>query len=417
MSAPLRTLTSGVKFASEHIPSAESVALTWLLPAGIAHDPENAVGLARINEELIQRGAATRDARAFADALDAAGVHISVSAGSRFTRLSVSFLPAHADDTLSLLVDMVREPRMEAQHCDAARDLALQSLASLQDEPRDRVMDTLRTTHHPPPFDRSNHGTAEGIQAVTPELAAEQWRTHAVAGGSIIAAAGAIDPDAFANSLEQRLQGVSGELAEITYSGIRPARGHHHEEADTDQVHIALAAEGPTEADDDADKARLIAAVLSGGMGARLFTEVREKRGLCYAVSANYAAAKDHGVISAYSGTTPDRAQQTLDVLLEQLAHISTPEGAPTDDEVVRAKVGLRSKLVMAGESTSARAAALARDVHALGTPRSLNERMERIEAITPDDLRDYIKANPIKVETIATIGSAKIEAGAAAGA
>ena len=152
-------------------------------------------------------------------------------------------------------------------------------------------------------------------------------------------------------------------------------------------------------------------AVFSGGMSGRLFTEVREKRSLCYAVSASYAADRDFGRSIAYSGTTPERAQETLDVLRGELDRIATKAGAVTADELRRAKIGLKSRTVMAGESTAARAGALARDMWKLGRPRSLDDLTAAIEAIELDPLNAYLARRRLSDRTIVTIGPGALKA------
>ena len=130
--------------------------------------------------------------------------------------------------------------------------------------------------------------------------------------------------------------------------------------------------------------------VLSGGMGARLFTEVREKRGLCYSVGASYQTFKDRACILCYAGTTADRAQETLDVTLTSCA--AWPTASP-QEEVQRVQAGLKSSVIMQEESTSARAGALASDWYFLGRIRSLDEIHEAIDSLTPRRIVNHVRA------------------------
>src|ERR1043165_6716293 len=118
-------------------------------------------------------------------------------------------------------------------------------------------------------------------------------------------------------------------------------------------------------------------------MSGRLFTEVREKRGLCYSVSASYRGDRDYGVVMGYVGTTPERAQESLNVLFAELERIQTPAGKVEKDEFDRAKIGMKSRLVFSGESTGARAGALAGDWHRLGRARTLEEMAAEIDKVT----------------------------------
>jgi predicted Zn-dependent peptidase len=142
--------------------------------------------------------------------------------------------------------------------------------------------------------------------------------------------------------------------------------------------------------------------ILSGSMSSRLFTEVREKRGLCYAVGASYKTLKDHAGISCYAGTTPDKAQQTLDVILEQFR---TLKNGISEDEIQRAKVGLKTSLIMQSESTGARSSGIAADHFLLGRIRPLEEIREKIEALSVDSVQEFLKHHPFEDFTVVTLG------------
>src|SRR5439155_24203693 len=142
--------------------------------------------------------------------------------------------------------------------------------------------------------------------------------------------------------------------------------------------------------------------VLSGGMGARLFTEVREKRGLCYSVWASYQTFKDRACILCYAGTTNERAQETLDVTLGELQRLVA---GVSEEEVERVRAGLKSSVIMQEESTSARAGALASDWYYLGRVRTLDEIQDAVQALTPAKIVEHLRRHPPKDFTIVTLG------------
>ncbi|CAN5843416.1 hypothetical protein BH11PLA1_BH11PLA1_23970 [soil metagenome] len=190
-----------------------------------------------------------------------------------------------------------------------------------------------------------------------------------------------------------------------------PLKGtNHHEQDESNQAHIFLAHDAPAESHPDARLERLAVAVLSGGSASRLFSEVREKRGLCYSVSAGYSADKLFGRTIAYVGTTPERAQQSLDVLRAELARIGTSAGAVTAEELARAKIGHKSSLVFSGESAGARAMALAIDQHRIGRPRSLDEIATESESVTLGELNSYLARRKTGATTLVTLGPGKLE-------
>ncbi|HYE03582.1 MAG TPA: insulinase family protein, partial [Phycisphaerales bacterium] len=217
------------------------------------------------------------------------------------------------------------------------------------------------------------------------------------------------DEGEIARVLDRVLAGWSGEAPRVTPQP-NPAKGsYHHEQDDSAQVQIVLLHDGPPEPSPDAIAERVVTSVLSGGMAARLFSEVREKRGLCYAVSASYGTERTYGRSLAYVGTTPERAQQSLEVLLAELARINRPEGTVSEDEFARALTGIQANLVFAGESTGARAAALASDQLKIGRPRPLDELRARYRALTLGDVRAYLARRELGEVTVVTLGPAAL--------
>ena len=175
---------------------------------------------------------------------------------------------------------------------------------------------------------------------------------------------------------------------------------------ESSQTHLAMAYPAVAPNHPDYYAAWAASSILGGGSSSRLFTEVREKRGLCYAVSAMYGADKLFGRLIAYVGTTPERAQQSLDVLMSELRRVNSPDtGAVTQEEFDHAIIGYRSRLVFSGESTGARAVQLAMDQHRLGRPRSLDELKRQVESITLNDVNAYLRSRTLGTTTLVTLG------------
>jgi predicted Zn-dependent peptidase len=160
-------------------------------------------------------------------------------------------------------------------------------------------------------------------------------------------------------------------------------------------------------ADENYYNARVAVSVLSGGMSARLFTEVREKRGLCYAIGASYHGLREAAGIMCYAGTTPEKGQETLDVIMAEFNRLS--EGI-SKEEVERAKVGLKSTLVLQSESSSSRAGGIGGDYYMLGRVRSLEEIKNKIEATSVDSVVGFLRNNKFGDFTVVTIGPKRLK-------
>ena len=137
-------------------------------------------------------------------------------------------------------------------------------------------------------------------------------------------------------------------------------------------------------------------------MSARLFTEVREKRGLCYAIGARYHGLKEAAGIMCYAGTTPGKAQETHDCIIGEFNRLSEGIG---EEEIARAKVGLKSALILQSESSSSRASAIGYDYYMLGRVRSLDEIKNRIEATSVDSVLGFLRKKKFEDFTVVTIG------------
>lgn len=399
-----RRLDCGMPLIVESIPGVKSVGVSWLIPAGTATERPDRLGMATMWSELLMRGSGTRNSREHADALDRLGVSRSTEVGGYHLRLAATMLGTRTLDALPLLVDMVRRPRFDAESIEPVRDLALQAIDSLKDDPHERASIGARQRHYPEPLNRTSLGTVHGLQAITRDELVTGWNSRALPGGSILAIAGAVEVAPLEAALNALLKGWTGSTAE-PQRGTPPPRGYAHESDQSNQVQIIVLHDAPPESDPQSIHEKIVVSVLSGGMSGRLFSEVREKRGLCYSVSAGYSAGKDFGAVAGYVGTTPERAQQSLDVMLAELARINTPAGPVAPEEFDRAVIGMKSRLVFSGESTSGRAAALAYDHHRLGRPRSLEEVAGQIDAVTLGSVNAYLAGRTLGKLTIQTLG------------
>jgi len=394
-------LPNGLWLVAEPHGTAQSLSMSMLIPAGVATEPSGMQGASALLEEMMARGAGGLSAREHCDALDQLGVQRGTNVETQHIRLSATLIAEKIEQALPLLTDMVTAPALEDAAMVPSRDLALQAIQSLEDEPQQKVMLDLRERFHPAPLGRSPYGSEEGVNAVSPEALREFWSTTCVPGGSVLGICGKFDWPKLRDLVAQQLSGWTGARDEVKPS-TEGAGGYNHSHADTQQVHIALAYKAPPEPDDNSVLQRAAVAALSGGMSGRLFTEVREKRGLCYSVYATYAASRERGAVFGYAGTTTPRAQETLDVMVGELVRLSK---GIDESEFQRAMVGMKSNLVMQGESTGARASSIATDQFVLGSPRTLDELARRVDAVTHDALNTYLADNPPGDMTITTIG------------
>jgi len=395
------TLDSGLRVVYEAMPWLPTVSAALVMPFGSAIDPEGLEGTANVLHEWLQRGAGDLDSRRHSDALEDLGVRRGGSSGRETSSLSMSFLESELDAVLPLFADMVAAPRFDDDEFESARELALQELDSLDDAPTQRLLNELVARFIASPQGRSAYGSATGLAALTPDSVRQAAARHLGAEGAVLALAGGSDWPSIARAVKAAFGSWRGAATPIPPVVVGPV-GKHHVAADSSQVQIGLAFPSAVPGTDEAVIYSLALGVLSGSMGSRLFTEVREKRGLVYSVSAFSRSMHEFGYTVGYAGTTPDRAEETLTVFLAELVRLAA---GVSEAEHERARTGILSSLVMQGESSGATAGRLAADMFTLGRARTLDEIRARIEAVDLRTLNDYLAANPLPEPTVVTLG------------
>ncbi len=340
------------------------------------------------------------------DYLDTLGLQRSASVGVQHARFGCAALAQKVMEGLDAYADIVRRPHLPQSGFDAARDLALQALAGVDDEPRQKLMIKLREWHFPSPYGRNTMGERAELEKLTLDLSRADYSQRYHAQDTIISIAGNIDFERVKSEIERLFGDWQGPATAPLRLLPPPGRALHVDQA-SEQTHIGIAYPSTQEIDANYYAARMAIEVLSGGMSGRLFTEVREKRALCYSVSAGYSSLRGIGSILAYAGTSNDRAQATLDCVMAELHRLH--EGI-TSEELNRAKTGLKASTIMQGESTSARAGAIAHDFYMRGRIRTLDEIKSSIDSVTVDQVNSYLRAHPPGPFTIVTVGPKELK-------
>lgn len=400
-------LPNGLTVVAEEISSVRSAAFQFIVPAGATTDPDGHEGAATVLEGLCYRGAGDRSSRQLSDALDALGLHRGGGAELEYATFGGALLADDLERALGLYADILRRPHLTDAQFPAEQALALQKLQRLEDSPAEKLFVNLRRAYYTNTFGRTALGTQAGLQCLTPESIREDHSRRYRPGGTILSVAGRFSWPRLSDAIHSYFGDWEGSAAPPPEPSTEGRERYRHVAQDTNQEQIGILY--PSLAVDDPGyyNLRMSVEILSGGMASRLFTEVREKRGLCYTVRAMHQSIRGAGAILAYAGTTPERCQETLEVLVAELRRIS--EGV-TEEELARARVGLLSSLVMQGEAARSRALSIARDQYVLGEVRTLDQIRSRVEAVTPDGIRDTLQSHPARDFTVVTLGPKELD-------
>lgn len=397
---------NGLTLVAQPMPWLESAAFSIAVPAGCRFDPDEKLGLANFVCEMVQRGAGPYNSREFIEVLESFGVDYTSSASLYNTNFGGAMQAAQLHDAIAVYADVLRRPKLPADQLEDGRLVCFQEIAALSDDLAQRALQQLRIKYYGATDGRNCEGTMETVGSITLEDIVQFYESNYRPNDLIIACAGKLDWE----SLKSHVGALFDDWAPKTPSTITPAlaeHGVHHIAHESEQTHIAVAFPGVAYAHPDYYLNRGAIGVLSGGMSSRLFTEVREKRGLCYTVFASCHSLKDQGSVLSYAGTTNDRAQETLDVMVAELKKLA--EGIQAD-ELRRLKVQIRSGMVMQQESSRSRASSIAGDWFHLGAVRTLDEINDKISGLTVESINAYLAANPPRQFDVVTLGPQALE-------
>lgn len=399
-------LANGLTLLIEPMADVQSAAFSLLTPAGSNYDPFGKEGCASVLSDWIMRGAGERDSMQITNELDNLGLQRNEGAGNTHLNFGGATLSEYLPAALKIYADIVQRPHLPEDEFEPAQIGAEQSLRAIEDEPRQKVMLELRRRCYEAPWGLPSEGSLEGVSSLTPAIVRSHFERCARPSDSILGIAGNVDVDAIVGLVEEAFGGWKGKPAPEFKTAPRGAARDHLPHEST-QTQIGIAYDSVPYRSPEYYAAWAVVGVLSGGMSSRLFTEVREKRGLCYSVYASLNGTRDEGRILCYAGTTNERAQETLDVTLQELTRLGN---GIAEDELDRCKARAKSSLIMQQESSSSRASSIARDWYHLGRVTTLSEIREKIESLTVDSLLAYIHAHPARDFTILTLGPQPLE-------
>ncbi len=397
---------NGLVLLSERMEWLESAAFSLFLPARAIRAPAGGLGVRDFTPRTVQRGCGERDSRQFISDLENLGVDYSSSVAGAHARIGGAMLADQLDRVLAIFSDVVLRPHLPAEQLEDARQGCLQELYSLEDDLAQRAMQELRQQMYGDPWGRRSVGLIEDVERITLEDVQHLYHSSYRPNGAILSVAGNVD---FAR-LRDRVGELLGdwqpmELAEP--NGSTPERKTRHLDHSSNQMHITVGFPAVPYNDPLYYQARGAIGVLSDGMSSRLFTEVREKRGLCYAVYAVCHTLRDRGHVLCYAGTTTERAQETLDVLIHELRTLA--DGVH-DDELQRLQARLKSSLIMQQESSASRSGSMAADWYYLGRVQSLDEVSRVIDELSVDSINEYLRERPPGDFVVVTLGQEPLE-------
>lgn len=385
--AEITTLENGVRVVTERIDNVASAALGVWFGAGARHESATQNGAAHFLEHMAFKGTASRTARQIAEEIEDVGGYLNAYTSRESTAYYARVLAEDAPLAFSILADILRDPLFAAEDVETERGVILQEIGQTLDTPDDVVFDWAQETSYPDqPIGRPILGSVGNVSGFD-AAALRGFMTGAYgAEATVIAAAGAVE-HAETLAMAERAFGDLPRRPAATSPKALYQGGERREVKTLEQAHVVLAFEAPGYHDDAFFVSQVYSTLLGGGMSSRLFQEAREMRGLCYSIFSQLAHYRDTGALTVYAGTGGEQTRELLEVIVDEMRRTAEAAG---EAEVARARAQIRAGLLMGLESTSARCERLARSLLSFDRVRSIDELVEKIEAVDVAAVRDF---------------------------
>ena len=405
MTVQFSTLSNGLRVVTHRMEAVESVSLGMWVHVGTRHERPEINGIAHMLEHMAFKGTKRRSALAIAEEIEDVGGHLNAYTSREFTAYHATVLKGDEVLAVDILADILQHSVFDQDELERERAVILQEIGQTNDTPDDVVFDHFQEIAFPDqPVGRPVLGTVDIVSAMPREALQGYMDEHYSASRMVFSAAGNIEHDAMVRLVETAFDSLphGGEAAG------EPARyvgGDFRQQRDLEQAHLVLGFEGISFTDPDYYPLSVLSVVLGGGMSSRLFQEVREKRGLVYAIYTFAASYRDSGLFGVYAGTGEAEAGQVMDVIADQLRDLAGTIGS---GELKRARAQIRAGVLMSLESTTSRCEQLARQLLVLGREIPIAEISERIEAVDEAALDRIARRIFSQAATFAALGPIK---------
>jgi predicted Zn-dependent peptidase len=387
--AQVTELDSGIRVVTEAVASVRSVALGLWVRTGSRDETPAQAGVSHFLEHLLFKGTKRYSAIEIAEIFDGLGASVNAATGKESTNLHARFLDTHTEEAFDLLAEMLLGPTYP--EIDSEREVVLEEIAMYEDEPQDKVHDVLdEAVFGGHPLGRRVLGEAEVISSIPiPEIDGYH-RARYTGANIVVAAAGNLEHERIVELTKKHVEPPTGAEAPVLEAPHVDRASIGFQQKDTEQFHIAFGGPGIDRADERRYALSILDAVFGGSTSSRLFREVREKRGLAYAVGSYTQQYVDSGLIGLYVGTRGDNVEESCGIIGRELVSLHT-EGI-SEDELARAKESVKGRMVLSAESTAARMGRIGKSV-LFDTPLlTLDELLERVDAVTREDVAELAR-------------------------
>jgi len=402
MTVTVTELPNGLRVVSDTMDQVETVSLGAWVEVGTRDEGADINGISHLLEHMAFKGTQRRDAKAIAEEIENVGGHLNAYTTRESTAYYAKIMKEDMQLAVDIIADILQHSVMDSTELSREQDVIVQEINQSFDTPDDVVFDYFQETAFPDQaLGRPVLGTADLVRAMTPDTLLGYIGKHYSATGMVFAAAGNLDHQRLVDLAEDAFD----SLPEPTNGGHEQARyvgGDSHQTRDLEQAHVLVGLEGMAFDDPDFYAASVMSTVLGGGMSSRLFQEIREKRGMAYAIYAYLQCYTDGGLFGVYAGTDKSQVEELVPLIFAQIKEIS---GGLLDTEIARARAQIKAGILMSLESTSSRSEQLARQMMVFKKPLSIEDTIAKVEAVDEDAIKRVAERLLASPPTLTTLG------------
>nr|MDA3937513.1 pitrilysin family protein [Actinomycetota bacterium] len=400
-------LENGVTVLTESIDTVRSVAIGMWFSVGSRDESGFEAGMSHFMEHMMFKGTPTRSAAEISQVFDSLGAELNAFTSKEYTCYYARVIDQHVPIAVEVLSDMVVNATLAQDACDSEREVVIEEIARMEDTPDDRIHELFAKALWPDhPLGLPILGSRESVGSFGHTESAAFREHHYVTGNCVVAAAGNLSHEDLVALVREHLNLPVGLRSERPIATSGTASRLALLSKDTEQAHICFGVSGLNAHHGDRFTLSVVDTVLGGGMSSRLFQEIREKRGLAYAVYSFHALYQDTGQWAVYAGTRPGNAEEVVGMIRAELDRVAT-DGI-TDEELLRAQNAIKGHIVLGMESTRNRMARLGKNAVIGGELLAVDEVVRRIDAVTMTDVR-RVTADVLEADaTLAMIGPFK---------
>jgi predicted Zn-dependent peptidase len=407
MTCELTRLSNGLRVVTHHMPHVETVSLGVWVAAGARHEKPSEHGISHLLEHMAFKGTERRSASDIAEEIEAVGGELNAATSLETTAYYARILKADVGLALDILADILQIPRYAEEELEREREVILQEIAATRDSPDELAYELLQDAAYPDqPIGRPILGTTKSVKGFTAEALRSFLRQHYVAGRMVLSAAGNIDHGAIVRHAEAQFGAMDGGL-DGRFEPARYVGGTRTSAKPFEQSHLVMAFAGPSYRQQDYYTAQVFSGLFGGGMSSRLFQEVRERRGLCYAIYSSCWALADTGLFGIHAATGQEMMGKLIEVVGQQFARAAAER--PSEAELGRSKAQLKAGLLMGLESSAARAEQMARQLLLFDRLIETPELVARVDGVSAEAIRDLAQSIMARsAASVAVVGAGR---------